>query len=254
MIIINNNNYRQFIDAQLSKHIFQSVQEKLIDKAEILVGNRAELTDWPRLKEALIQCFADRRNIDCLVQELTRMKPFRNEPLMNFGSRIQLLRSSIAQKISNNPNITNAEKVCQINHYDKTALSTFIAGCSGTLRNNLHLKNPASLEDAMAYLNEFENFEKLYGNLNDNNRATTSRFNSNYRQPYPQPRYYPENQTPPSFQQPYHSVDNNKPVNQFPSQPINIQPRQMPPRQYPTNKQVFGPPQNVFRPNQKPMH
>ncbi|XP_056641522.1 dr1-associated corepressor homolog [Diorhabda sublineata] len=28
----------------------------------------------------------------------------------------------------------------------------------------------------------------------------------------------------------------------------------MPPRQYPTNKQVFGPPQNVFRPNQKPMH
>ncbi|XP_056633553.1 uncharacterized protein LOC130443106 [Diorhabda sublineata] len=189
------NDYRQFNDAQLSKHIFQSVQEKLIDKAEILVGNRAELTDWPRLKEALIQCFADRRNIDCLVQELTRMKPFRNEPLMNFGSRIQLLRSSIAQKISNNPNITNAEKVFQINHYDKTALSTFIAGCSGTLRNNLHLKNPASLEDAMAYLNEFENFEKLYGNLNDNNRATTSRFNSNYRQPYSQPRYYPENLT-----------------------------------------------------------
>ncbi|XP_030747092.1 uncharacterized protein LOC115875718 [Sitophilus oryzae] len=131
---------------------------KLIGKAEIMVGNRAELTYWISFKTALIQSFADRRDLDCLVQELTRTHPYKNESLLNFGSRLQLLRSNVVQRISNDTTITNEQKLCHITYLDKTALNTFIAGCSDLLRNNMHLRKPKTLEDALAYVNEFENF------------------------------------------------------------------------------------------------
>ncbi|CAG9760455.1 unnamed protein product [Ceutorhynchus assimilis] len=56
--------YNTFNDAELKLHVFQCIQEKLIDKAEIMVGRRMELDTWDKLKNALIQCFSDRRDID----------------------------------------------------------------------------------------------------------------------------------------------------------------------------------------------
>ncbi|KAL1489015.1 hypothetical protein ABEB36_013960 [Hypothenemus hampei] len=44
------NSYSSFRDDELNKHIFECIQEKLVGKAEILVGNRPELTAWPLLK------------------------------------------------------------------------------------------------------------------------------------------------------------------------------------------------------------
>lgn len=82
------------------------------------------------------------------MQEVTEAMPLKHENLIDFG-------------ISNDINLSQLKKQCQTSHYQKTALSTFIAGCTGTLRNNLHFKGPASLEDATAYVNEFDNFEKL---------------------------------------------------------------------------------------------
>ncbi|KAG5866455.1 hypothetical protein JTB14_015359 [Gonioctena quinquepunctata] len=103
----------------------------------------------------------NRRDLDCLVLELTRSRPHKGEDLISFGTRLQLIRSSVAQRISNDTNLQADEKVYQISHYDKFALSTFIAGCTGVLRNNLHLKKPTSSEDAMAYIDEYGNSEKM---------------------------------------------------------------------------------------------
>ncbi|XP_057666773.1 uncharacterized protein LOC130900279 [Diorhabda carinulata] len=127
------------------------------------VGNRTELNTWQKIKEALIQCFADRRDLDCIMQELTRTRPFKNENLITFVNRLLLLKSQTIERISNNLNLSEIDQKCQINQCEKTALNTFIAGYSGTIRNNMYLKKPSSLEDAMAYVYEFENFEKLYG-------------------------------------------------------------------------------------------
>ncbi|KAG5861035.1 hypothetical protein JTB14_013981 [Gonioctena quinquepunctata] len=93
-----------------------------------MVGNRAELKNWSDLKNALKQCFSDRRDLDCLVLKLTRSRPYKGEDLISFGTRLQLIRSSVAQRISNDTNLQADEKVYQISHYDKVALSTFIAG------------------------------------------------------------------------------------------------------------------------------
>ncbi|KAG5869443.1 hypothetical protein JTB14_001405 [Gonioctena quinquepunctata] len=119
-------NYIVLNDPIFNDHIFECIQEKLIGKAECMVGNRAELKNWPDLKNALKQCFSDRRDLDCLVLELTRSRPHKGEDLISFGTRLQLIRSSVAQRISNDTNLQADEKVYQISHYEKVALSTFI--------------------------------------------------------------------------------------------------------------------------------
>lgn len=217
-----------------------------------MVGNRMEINDWNALKTALIQCFSDRRDLDCLIQELTRARPYRGENLIDFGSRLQLIRSNVFQRVSNDTTLGQDEKLCQITHYDKTALNTFIAGCSGTLKNNMHLRKPESLEDAIAYVNEFENFERLYGQISEPKtyppRQTINPFprNQNFapRIPFAQ-QYQPRN-----FNRALQQNFPQKPF--FPSQPINIQPRQMPPQKFPTASQVFGPQKNVFKPRPIP--
>ncbi|XP_030762018.1 uncharacterized protein LOC115886854 [Sitophilus oryzae] len=233
-------------NSELNSHIFDCVQEKLISRAEVMVGNRSELTNWESLKAALQQCFSDRRDTDCLVQELTRTRPYKGEDLINFGTRLQLLRSNVAQRISNDLNLTQEQKLCHIKYYEKTALNTFIAGCTGTLKNNMHLKQLNSLEDAMAYVVEFENFEKFQSNANRNNSIFGSPNFNNF-----------QNNNTPNFNTPNNPNFNNSgsytDFQTWPSQPINMpQPRQLPPQRYFTNKEVFGPPQNVFAPKPIP--
>ncbi|XP_056631428.1 GATA zinc finger domain-containing protein 14-like [Diorhabda sublineata] len=266
--------YKIYNDAALNLHIIECIQEKLEGKAAFTVGNRVELNTWPKLKTALLQCFADRRDLNCLVQELIRAKPLKNEHLIDFGSRLQLIRSSVIQRISNDPNITAEERNCQINQYDKTALNTFIAGCDGTLKNNMHLRKPHSLEDAMAYVAEFENFERLYGSLNDKNNQQNTPNNGNRQHAHSQnsqrdnSNFY---KNPNTYQ---NYVPNNTPVNKYPNsysnrqyyQPNSVQNRESWPNQpipiqsipqnkrYFTNPQVFGPPKNVFKPNQIPQN
>lgn len=269
--------YADLNNDQLNAHIFECIQEKLIDKAELNVGNRTELQTCDDLKNALVQCFSDRRDLDCLVQELTRNYPYKNEHLLDFGSRIQLLMSTVIQRISNDVTLSINDKICQTNHHKKTALNTFIAGCPPILKNNLHLKKPATLEDAMAYVTEFENFEKLYGNIehkqmpkiNVNHNNQNIKPNNNFlntRQQtnqkfYPftnqnnNSRFYPNNNynyhSYPRFNNPNNNQQFSKPI--FPRQPINVQPIPEINKKYFTNRQVFGEnlrPQNVFKPNQ----
>ncbi|XP_057669154.1 uncharacterized protein LOC130901649 [Diorhabda carinulata] len=102
--------YSIYNDQDINNHVLECIQEKLIDKAEMMVGNRIELNTWFKLKEALIQCFADRRDLDCILQELTRTRPFKNENLITFGNRLQLLKNQTIQRISNNLNLGEIDK------------------------------------------------------------------------------------------------------------------------------------------------
>lgn len=244
--------YKTFNDNDLNQHIFECIQEKLIGKAEVMIGRRAELDNWEKLKPALIQCFSDRRDLDCLVQELTRTRPYKNEDLLNFGNRLQILRSNVFQRISNDPTISDNDRKCQFNHYDKTALNTFIAGCSGTMRHNMYIKKPNSLEDAMASVTEFENFEKMFRNSSafPENKITQKVNNFSHKPPN---LSYQNNYNPNFSQNLQHPFNPQFYVRSaWPNQPINVQPRPVVQQRFPTNRQVFGKPQNVFRPNQIP--
>lgn len=250
--------YQQIQDTELDKHVLECIQEKLIDKAEFMVGIRVELNTWELIKNALIQCFSDKRDLDCLILELSRSKLHKNENLHSFGSRLQLIRSKVTHRIINDTRLNQNDKTCRINHYNKVARDTFISECTGTLKNNLHLKNPDTLEDAMTYVSEFENFEKYYGNTYYSERPRNSHTNTDfnrqtqhkhlkqnhYRQIPMTSQPFPEHMTPRTFPQNF-----NQETRHFPSQPINVQPRFIPQRRLPTNSEVFGKPRNVFKPN-----
>lgn len=89
---------------------FDLIRSKLVRKAEILFGNFVELDTWEQGKAATKQCFSYRRNPDCLAQELTRVTPSKNEYITYYGTRLQLLRRQVAQRISKDINMTETGK------------------------------------------------------------------------------------------------------------------------------------------------
>lgn len=116
----------------------------------------------------------------------------------------------------------------------------------------------------------------MYGHFDDRSRIIqkphTISYNNNNHQPntsrnpsqnhHHQSNNYPQIHRPPVYneynargqflnyqQNPYMY---NKP--NFPSQPIQIQPRQLPSRPLKTNREIFGPPQNVFESKNTPNH
>lgn len=248
----------------INTFLTRAIIGKLTDRAQRLIGTRTELRTWEEIKNALRLTFGDNRNIDCLVQDLIILKPFKNEPPTQFGARIQDALSLLISKL-NSANLALNEKILHLNNYKQLALKTFIRGLTGRLQDMVRIRNPDSLENAIALVIEEQNFFYAQNRLNfnvpqphtqnqrkPNTQFNPPRFNSppTYReqtQNYPTPYYQPQ-----TFQLPNIPAQ-RFPVPQFPRGPIsNIRPNfRQSPHHYPTNQQVFGtrPPQtNVFKP------
>ena len=215
--------------------IFDTIVSKLRDRAGELIGSRTELTSWQQIKDALTLTFSDQRSIDCLIQDLINLKRFKTETPMQFGMRIQDARSLLFAKL--NASIINAqEKQIKINHYEEFALKTFINGLPYFMQLPVRLKNPNSLEQALAFVVEEENF--VYFNTGSNQNLKQQ----NYK---PQPRssqnYQNQNHhlksSPPNFAHPTYTSFNRPQIAfrnsayppMFSSQPIfPIRPNFMP--------------------------
>lgn len=277
--------YTQQNDNILNNYLIRTIRMKLIDRAQILVGSRMELTTWEQIKAALSDCFGDKRNLECLEQDLFMATPLKNEHPLDFAKRLQVLRSSLAQKINsfNDAQLDAATKLIYLRQYEQVCLRTFIRGLPGSLQSIIRLKNPNCIEEAMTLIVEEENFQysqNLYKapvqlktlpkpeNLTRFNNVPQNNFNIT-RYPNFKPQVYT-----PNFNQQYNQnfARNNLPnfnrflnrdINQYPNNinftrnfsqnppfprgPINVQPRPVQ-NNYPTNRQVFGPPKNVFKP------
>nr|CAI5842444.1 unnamed protein product [Callosobruchus analis] len=171
--------------------------------------------------------------------------PFKNEPPMDFGKRLQVLRSSLAQKLTlSEP--SSVIRTAMLKQYEGVCLRAFIRGLPGPLQTIIRLKNPDSLERALTYVVEEQNFQYTQNIFKQRpNNFNTPRFPSQQLQPFNNNiRFQPPVQ---QSQQTFQSAQN------FPSQPIKIQtvPVQ---RHFPTNREVFGPPKNanVFKPTGNP--
>nr|CAI5817741.1 unnamed protein product [Callosobruchus analis] len=232
-------------DQTIQNYLIRVVQTKLVGRAQLLVGCRTELTSWSSIKSALEQCFGDNRSLECLEQDLFLAAPFKNEPPMDFGKRLQVLRSSLAQKLTlSEP--SSVIRTAMLKQYEGVCLRAFIRGLPGPLQTIIRLKNPDSLERALTYVVEEQNFQYTQNIFKQRpNNFNTPRFPSQQFQPFNNNiRFQPPVQ---QSQQTFQSAQN------FPSQPINIQtvPVQ---RHFPTNREVFGPPKNanVFKPTGNP--
>lgn len=261
-------------DDAFNSFLLRAIIGRLTGIALNLVGSRPEVRNWNDLKALLRLTFGDQRNLDCLVQDLMIMHPLKNEIYSNFGQRILKCRSAICSKLQS-MNLPINEKMLKIKNYDELALKTFIRGLTGRVQDMVRLRNPDTIELAMSYVLEEENFmlnqrqTAQYKNLPQNPMQRPSfpprpnfqnippnnfqNFSNQPRPNFPQnfaqaPNFSqqrnqfvpPQFNTPPQFAPQY-----NRP--QFPSQPINIQSRPIPNQKYFTNREVFGSP-NVFKP------
>ena len=147
--------------AELTDYLLRVVLSKLTDRAQLLIASKTELRDWNSVKDALRLSFGDQRNLDCLEQDLITIYPTKNEQPLDFGKRIQVIRSHLSAKLNtiSNTIISEATKLLYSNQYDNLALKTFIRGLSGHLQTVIRLRNPNSLEQAMCYVTEEENFK-----------------------------------------------------------------------------------------------
>jgi hypothetical protein len=138
----------------VNAYLLRVVISKLTGRALILIGTKADLNTWDLLKNALRLSFGDQRNLDCLEQDLLTLFSFKNEPPLEFGKRIQIVRSILESKlgsVSVTEMCINTKRVYS-NQYNKLALKTFIRGLQPQLQNIIRLRNPDTLEQAMAYL------------------------------------------------------------------------------------------------------
>lgn len=209
--------------------LIDTILGKLTHRAADLISSRAELNTWHLIKDTLIMSFSDQRSIDCLIQDLIMLKPFKNEPSLTFGMRIQDARSLLFAKLSATNEAENV-KIIKIQHYDNFALKTFINGLPYNMQLVVRLKEPASLEQAMSLVREEENF--IYFKNQNQNFANSSTQDKNDR---PNITTFKNTYTP-------NMSPSHRPINL----PIpNI--FQRPPQFNPNQTIAFGQPQNNFK-------
>lgn len=266
-------------NAPINICLLDTIYSKLKGRAADLICSRSEINSWRLIKHLIINTFSDQRNIDCLIQDLLSLKINKNEHPINFGMRLQDTRSLLFSKL-NATDESRDIKLMKINHYDSFALKTYINNLPFNIQLVVRLKQPESLEQAMSFVQEEENFQqfKIRSNTdfvpkpvpkpNPNNTSInypsinypstsfqTYPFNQNYQNPFQrfsQPNFatnsqnFNRNQYPPyRLNQPNFANNNSQP---FPSNPIPITPKPNFNQRFPTNRQVFGKPQNVWKP------
>jgi hypothetical protein len=125
-----------------------------------LIGTKTDLKTWDSVENALRLSFGDQRNLNCLEQDLITLFPFKGEQPLEFGKRIQIVRSKLGSKLNSIPEneMITATKNVFSNQYNKIALKTFIRGLPPQLQSIVRLRNRDSLEHAMTYVTEEENF------------------------------------------------------------------------------------------------
>ncbi|KAJ8973631.1 hypothetical protein NQ317_011959 [Molorchus minor] len=212
------------------------LKNKLKNRAQNLIASRTDLTTWIEIERLLKLTFGDQRDLQYLTHQLTSIRPNRNERPYDFGLKLQELRAAIIAKINDDfPDI--GLRNLQIQNYNDIAKTMFITNLPINVQTIIRMRNPNSLEDALNLVLEEEEFQKFRKNYTKN-RPVLAPNNQPFRNFSQQNNF--RNYSQPQFDQQY-----SKP---FPSAPINIQSRPVK-QNFPTNRQVFGPQKNVWKPN-----
>ncbi|KAJ8977651.1 hypothetical protein NQ317_017095 [Molorchus minor] len=151
---------QRVLDTQLLK----PSKNKLKGRAQNLIASRSDLTTWIGIEQLLKLTFGDQRDLQYLTHQLTTIRPNRNERPYDFGLRIQELRAITITRI-NNDFPAQETRDLQIQNYNNIAKTIFITNLPIHTQTIIRMKNPASLEDALNFVleeEEFQNFAKLH--------------------------------------------------------------------------------------------
>lgn len=199
--LINNFSDNTNIANPQNEFLLRAIIGKLTGRALNLVGSRGNLRNWLSIKNLLLQFFSDQRDENCLVGDLMHLRQGKLESPVHFGHRCQDLLSLLLNKIQlteNNANILELKK----NLFEKQALNAFLRGLHSNLP--IRLRNPQTLEQAIAFTIEEQNFAYARRNLTYINsmKPTSPQFRSlQNRRNIHRPLYQnlsSVNQTPPT--------------------------------------------------------
>lgn len=233
----NDESQKEFVDL--------AIQSKLIGEANDFILTRPDLTTWPAIREALRLKFGDPISRQNLTQQLMFLTKPRHESTLDYVNKLKSLVHRITSKLQAET-LDYATKLALIAQTELTATHNLMSNVPQELKTILIIQNPTDLTTAQNLITNYEminnqlTFKSHFGQASNPPKPV-----STYRPPVPFTQIGPQaqanfnNYPRPQFQQ-------SKP---FPSQPIHVRP-QMSKIQtnFPTNRQVFGKPQNVFRP------
>lgn len=267
-------------DNSLNDFTFNVIFSKLRGDVLNFVMCRPDLTTWPLIKIALRENYGDRIDRQTLTRDFLHLTKNRNENILDFLEKIKQMKSRLEVKISSDISIPEPRRQLLMEQTEGNALDVLMANVDDKLRLLLDIRQPNNLAQASDivirhFYNDqrinslqFDNRQKqktfippqkpftqehpqrsFFNQLHSNNHPIQKQqFMNNFSQPHFS-NNRPNFSNQPMYRQPFvnkFSQNNfNKP--NFPSQPINIQSRQIP-RHFPTNSQVFGKPHNVFAP------
>lgn len=248
-------------DNSLSEFVFASICSKIVEEAGDFILCRPDLNTWPEIKKALRDKFGDRLDRNVLQQQFIFLTRHKNENIIDFLERIKLLKMRLNLKINSDSELAQATKSALIDQNEVTAVTVLISNTSSDLRTLLMIKNPKNIDEATSLVINHTSMEQQINSrhhyqLNTpikiqkgdhNSKQNLHNIPNNYRMPHFQNiQNHTQNfNQSTQFQRQLSPMCNFKP--QFPSQPINVQTRNIPKKYY-TNEQVFGKPINVFSP------
>lgn len=226
-------------DESQKEFVNLAIQSKLIGEANNFILTRPDLITWPQIKEALRLKFSDPISRQNLTQQLMFSMKNRNESALDYVHKLKTLVHRIISKIQSEPLDTNT-KLTLINQTELTATHNLMSNVPQDLKTILIIQNPSDLSTA---LNTITNYEMINNQLSFRHQISHPPMPF---KPQPKPTTHSTPLQPPTnanvfaprFQQ----------NTSFPRQPIHVQPRWNQPQHFPTNRQVFGKPQNVFKP------
>lgn len=242
-------------NVEIKTVVFNTILGKLKDRAKTLICSRNELNTWEKVKTAIYSYFADKRDFGQLVQEFNNTKILQKEDPITFGYRMQDLLSKLMTKLTQTPDIEH--KVQRAEIYAQTALEVYLLNLPEDIQVHVKPLRPEDLEEAIGLAQDAINF-KTRSNTTKGLRVAPQQIPQksftpfkptnyqNYQQYTPLPNYQPPQKFYPSIRVPSQQLGSfpRGPIPNFPRPTYNHQ------TNFPTNRQVFGPPRNVWLPGQ----
>lgn len=161
-----------------NQSLLNGILNKVTGNAARLINSNGIPTDWNGIRTALINNFADQRDETALYNDLSLLSQGQNTP-QEFYERCQNLFSIIMTYVTLHDALpTTIEAKREL--YKKLTLQSYLRGLKDPLGSRIRCMRPASIEQALEYVQEETN--TLYLQQRNNNfldRPTKHNTNSN---------------------------------------------------------------------------
>ncbi|KAK4876576.1 hypothetical protein RN001_009082 [Aquatica leii] len=209
-----------------------------------ILSPRDDLTDWPQIKNAIIEHFSDARDLAELTVEFNNIKNNKSENLVEYRHRIRTSLGKLIAKL-NLSQLTN--KPIRQEILIANALDRFLVTIPYQIAMQIRSRKPNTLEQAITYAQDELNFVQRSNQSHVNLFNTHSKIFSKQPQTNPVSKnisnYKNFNQPPQPQINPFLTNASN---HRFSNQTYRPQFQQ---NQF-QFKQFYKPPSNVFKPNQ----